>query len=333
MIAAAPGAVAALVVLLVAAKVLVLWVLGRAFGLAFDQRMLFGLALAQGGEFAFVLLSFAEQSGVLLPETTGPLVVVVTLSMAITPLVLILHEKVIQPRVGTKEKDDRAFDDPGHGQPVIIAGFGRFGQICSRLLDAEGIGHTVLDYDSDQVDSLRRFGRKVYYGDAARYDLLEVAGARTARILIIAIDRPERTRHIVHTARKHFPHLKLLVRAAGRTEAYDLLADGVDHVYRETFDSAPRGGVDALKLLGVRAYRAHRAGRRFRRRDEAFLREFAGRHRDEDFVMRVRRRITEVEEILRREQARDRDWGDADHGWDVSNLRAEARGETEPAES
>ncbi|MGF1468240.1 MAG: monovalent cation:proton antiporter-2 (CPA2) family protein [Sandaracinaceae bacterium] len=320
-VAASPGTIAVLVLLLVAVKIVVLAVLGRVFGLTVDQNLLFAFALAQGGEFAFVLFSFANQSGVLTDEVTAPLMVVVAVSMALTPVILLFFERVVQPRVGTLEKVDRPFEAPEERNEVIIAGFGRFGQICGRLLAAEGVRHTVLEYDSDQVDLLRKFGRKVYYGDARRYDLLAAAGAAEARLLILAIDHHDRLLTMVETARKHFPHLTILARAIGRTEAYDLIDAGVDHVYRETFDSSLRLGVDALRLLGHRAYHAHRAARRFRQQDEALLRELAGKHRDQDFVGLVRRRSAEVEEILQDDL--DKRHGPVDEGWDVETLRAD----------
>jgi monovalent cation:proton antiporter-2 (CPA2) family protein len=323
-IASSPGLIAGLVAALMVGKFLVLIGLARLFKLGTDQTLLFGFALAQGGEFAFVLFSFASQKGVLPVATTGPLVVVVAVSMALTPLAMLAFERFIQKRVGTKVKGEGHYDDVHGGSPVIIAGFGRFGQIAARLLEAEGIGTTVLEYDSDQVELLRRFGRKVYYGDASRYDLLKAAGADSARLLILAIDRPEKTLELVQTARKHFPHLQILARASGRVDAYDLLAEGVDRVYRETFDSALRLGTDALHLLGGRAYRAHRAALRFRRHDEALLREMAGQSRDDTYVAQVRRRNAEIEETLRR------DMHDTQHhqddGWDAESLVAEYGG-------
>ena len=315
-----PAQIAGMVVGLILVKLVLLLALGRAFKLATDQTLLLSLALAQGGEFAFVLLSFAQHSGVLTAATSGPLVVVVTLSMALTPLILMLHERLVQPRLGTREQPE-PFDEPEGGRPVIIAGYGRFGQICGRLLDAEGVEHTVLEYDSDQVDLLRRFGRKVYYGDAARQDLLHAAGASQAKLLILAIDQPERALQIVHTVRAHYPHLRILARARGRLDAYDLIEAGVAHVYRETFDTAARLGCDALVMLGRRAYTAQRATRRFQRHDEALLRELAGRHRDEDFILHAKRRNAEVAQLLQRERQERHPTGH-ERGWDSSAMRA-----------
>ncbi|MEM9189687.1 MAG: monovalent cation:proton antiporter-2 (CPA2) family protein [Myxococcota bacterium] len=313
-----PGLIAGLVVALIAGKFIVLLVLSRIFRLGTDQGLLFSFALAQGGEFAFVLFSFAEQSQVLTSERTAPLVAAVAVTMALTPLLMLCFEKLIQPRVGTKKSDKRAFDAVHGDAEVIIAGFGRVGQIAGRLLTTQGIPTTVLEYDSDQVDLLRKFGRKVFYGDASRYDLLASAGANDAKVLILAIDRPEKTLELVHTVKKHFPNLKIIARATGRVAAYDLLDAGVEHVYRETFDSALRMGVAALEALGHRRYRAQRAALLFRRQDEALVRELASRRKDDDFIDIARARGAEEEKILRRDFERENPMNE--EGWDTDSL-------------
>lgn len=320
-IARSPLLIAGLAAALMIGKLVVLLVLARVFKFGVDQGLLFAFLLAQGGEFAFVLFSFATQNGVLQTSTTGPLIVAVAVSMALTPLGLIVFDRLIRPRVGTREGEAADYDDIHGAHPVIIAGYGRFGQIAGRLLDAEGIGTTVLEYDPDQVELLRRFGRQVFYGDASRYDLLKSAGADSARVLILAVDQPEKTLELVHTARKHFPHLQILARSSGRVDAYDLLNAGVDHVYRETFDSALRLGTDALQVLGVRAHRAHRAAQNFRRHDEALMREVAQREQDDGFFAFVRKRSAEVEATLRNDIERAGQTGE--EGWSVSGLIAE----------
>jgi monovalent cation:proton antiporter-2 (CPA2) family protein len=326
LMAESPGLVFGGVVALVAIKFLVLLGVARFFGLSTDQGLMFSFALAQGGEFGFVLSSYALQAHVLEKSTTEPLVAVVALSMALTPLLLVLFERFVRPRVGTRESE-RSFDEPEQAQ-VIVAGFGRFGQICARLLVAEGISTTVLENDSDQVDLLRKFGRKVFYGDASRRDLLDLAGADRARLLILAIDDPDKTLEIVHTVRKHFPRLKVLARAESRTDAYALIDEGVEHVFRETFDSALRMGVEALQQLGFRAHRAHRSAQRFRRQDEALMREMAQRRWDDDFVAQIRRRNEELEDVLRRELSA----GPTPYapGWDTASLVQSITGKPAP---
>ncbi len=322
LIAANPGLIAALVGMLLAVKLVVLLVLGRAFRMGLDQNLLFAFTLAQGGEFAFVLFSFATGNGVLTTQVASPLVAVVALSMAATPLLMVFAEKLLLPRVGTREKDTREADDLHGETPVIIAGFGRFGNICGRLLRANGIEATVLDLDSDNVEALRRVGFQVYYGDASRLDLLLSAGATQARLLILAIDEHERALEMVHTATKHFPRLQIMARAAGRIEAYELLDAGVEHVYRETLDTSLRVGVDAMRILGFRANQAFRASRMFRVHDENCLRELASmRHDRKAYIRRVRERIADLETLLAedRETALDSD----DAAWDPESLKEE----------
>jgi len=316
-----PGTIAALVGALIAAKFLVLFVLGRVFKMGLDQNLLFAFALAQGGEFAFVLFSFATQNGVVSTEVASPLVAVVALTMALTPLVLLINEKLLQPRFGTREKEEREADRIEETAPVIIAGFGNFGNIAGRLLFANGVRATVLEYDSDRVELLRKLGYKVYYGDASRHDLLAAAGAGEARLLLIALDDHDRVMELVHTVGKHFPHLRILARAAGRPEAYELINAGVEHVYRESFDTSLRLGVDALRLLGFRSYQAHRAAKMLRHHDEGAMAELAGMWDDKGYINVARQHIQDLEEILKTELHGVDDTRDM--GWDTDSLREE----------
>jgi voltage-gated potassium channel Kch len=289
-----------------------------------DQSLLLAFALPQVGEFAFVLFSFADQQGVLGAEVTGPLVAAVALSMAVTPLLLLVNERLIQPREGTRAAGVRAADAIHEDGAVILAGFGSFGATAGRLLRASGVSTTVLDLDSDRVDLLRRMGLQVYYGDATRHDLLHAAGAGRARLLIIALDTPERTLALVHTVRKHFPQLTILARAFDWQDAHALMAAGVPHVYRDTVDTSLRLGTDALRLLGFRAYRAHRAAQRFWQHDQESLRELAGRLGDPtQYVGAARRRIEDLERMF--EADRTDPLLDRDAGWDAESLRLEFR--------
>jgi len=333
LIAEAPGSMAALVIGLLVLKFAVLFALGRVFGLGVDQRLLFALALAQGGEFAFVLFSFSVQNDILGAEVAGRLIAAVALTMAATPVIISVFQRFLQPRIGTKEREDRAYDDMDEDAPVIIAGYGRFGQIVARLLETQKIPMTVLEYDSDQIDLLRKFGRHAFYGDASRYDLLEAAGAAEARLLVLAIERPEKALEIVHTVRRHFPKLEIVARARGRTDAYDLLDAGVDHVFRETFGSAVDAGTRALECLGYRRHRAHRMAQAFVRHDEQFLREVAAtRHEASDFFSMIRERRNEVERTLLADIGRGE--GRIDAAWDTESLRSEVReGRFGPGES
>jgi len=320
LIAAAPGLIIGLVALLVVVKLGVLLGLGKVFGMGLDQCLLFAFALAQGGEFAFVLFSFAVQNQVLDSSVTSPLVAVVAVSMALTPLLMIFGEKVLLPRVGTLPESRREPDVMEEENPVIIAGFGRFGSIVGRLLTANGVGTTVLEINSDRVDILRKLGLKVFYGDASRHDLLHTAGAEHAKILILTVGSLEKTLEMIETCRRHFPHLKVLVRADHRFDAYELIDAKVEHFYRETLDSSLKMGVDTLRMLGFRAYQARRAAEKFRCHDEDSVRELATMRHDRGlYINRARQRIRDLEELLLRELKHEEEERDA--GWDVESLR------------
>ncbi|HEY9626275.1 MAG TPA: glutathione-regulated potassium-efflux system protein KefC [Coleofasciculaceae cyanobacterium] len=315
-----PLLILGLVLGLAIAKFLVLAALGWFFKLEWSQNLLFAFALAQGGEFAFVLFSFATQSNVLTSAVAAPLIAVVALSMVLTPLLMIFYEKVVQPRFAAAIEDREPDDIDDNENPVIIAGFGRFGQIVGRLLLANGCQITVLDHSPAQIELLRRFEWKVFYGDASRLDLLHAAGAERARLLVIAIDEREKVLEVVELVRKHFPHLKILARATDRRHAYELIRQGVDVIRRETFGSALDMGVDALKLLGVRSNRAHRAAQIFKRHDEEALRDVAMMEGDDKVVIaRSRQLARDLEQLL---QTDEREMPqDTDRAWDISALR------------
>lgn len=318
-----PIVVLGLVLGLAIVKFAVLFGLGRFFKLVLSQALLFAFALAQGGEFAFVLFSFATQNNVLSAEVASPLVVAVALSMALTPLMMILNDKLVQPRFAASEDERDADEIDDNENSVIIAGFGRFGQIIGRLLIANGFTITVLDHNPAQIDLLRRFGWKVFYGDTSRVDLLHAAGAEQAKLFVIAIDDREKILATVELIHKHFPHLKILARAIDRRHAYELLRRGVDVIQRETFDSAVEMGVEALKLLGVRSYKAHRAAQTFKEHDKQALQEMAQIMGDETvLIARSRQLSEELEQILRSDN---RDLAhEVDRAWDITSLRQEA---------
>ncbi|MDX1642779.1 MAG: monovalent cation:proton antiporter-2 (CPA2) family protein [Thermoanaerobaculia bacterium] len=331
LISAAPGLVLGLMATLIVAKLLVLLLLGRLFGLSLDQNLLFGVSLAQGGEFAFVLLSYALRYGVVGESWAGQLIAAVALTMAATPLLMLLNEKLLQPRVGTRERVDREADEIDLESPVIIAGFGSFGAIVGRLLRANGVRPTVLDLDSDRVDLLRKLGLTVFYGDASRHDLLHAAGAARARLLVLALDSVEKHREILAVVRKHFPHLTVLARAGGRQQAYELIEAGVEHVYRDKLDSSLVMGVEVLRLLGFRAHQAHRAAQKFRRHDEAAVRELASmRHDEKSYIGAARQRIEDLESLLLGDLERVDEMRDA--GWDAESLRREYGGRSSPGD-
>jgi CPA2 family monovalent cation:H+ antiporter-2 len=322
-----PGLIAGLVLLLMFVKGLVLFILGKFFRLGIDQNILLAVALSQVGEFAFVLFSFSLQEGILAPGTVDIMVAVVAISMALTPLLMLLNERVILPRIGVKESGpEREADAIDEKNPVIIAGFGHFGNSIGRFLRAHKIGMTILDTDSDRVELLRKMGFKVYYGDATRHDLLQSAGAQHAKLIIIALEPAEKRLEMIETIKKHFPNLRMLVRSENRFDSYDLMNAGMLHVYRETFDTAMRVGVDAMKFLGYRQYTAQRAARLFAKLDEANLKKLAAIRDWDEYVIAARENIEELDRVLQADKQQGDEWRDT--GWDEESLIGDANKNT-----
>lgn len=319
LLANSPVGIAGLVAVALGVKIGVLLLAARLGGLSLAQSLTLAVVLSQIGEFAFVLFGYAEQNGILPTSVTAPMTAVTAFSMATTPLLLTFLERFVLPRLSRAPVSERKADEIDELNPVIVAGYGRFGQIVGRLLRSYGHEVTVLDIDSEQVDTLRKFGQKVFYGDASRLELLHAAGAEQAKVLVIAVDDPEKVVEIVHTARKHFPNLAILARARGRTEAYELIELEIENQYRETFDAALRCGEDTLRLLGLPAHSAHRAARTFRLQDEAGMRELA-KHRDDQqlLISKARERMRDFEQLMREERGED-NYPDA--AWDSEVIR------------
>jgi monovalent cation:proton antiporter-2 (CPA2) family protein len=323
LIASNPWTVIGWVFLLIIVKTFVLLVLGRLFKLSTEQNFIFSFSLSQVGEFAFVLFSFALQEGILPQDTVNLMIAVVAISMGLTPLIILLNERFILPRVGTVEKDTRPDDFVDEKNPVIIAGFGHFGTTIGRFLRANNVQATYLDLDSDRVDALRRMGFKVFYGDASRHELLQSAGANEAKIIVIAISDAEKRLELIETVKKHFPHLHMLVRAENRDDAYDQMNAGMLHVYRETLDTSLRLGVDALTLLGHRAYTAKRLARLFLKHDERNLKKLAAIRNEEEYISEIRKNIEEIELIIQSDKQEFVTGPDG--AWDAQSLREEAK--------
>lgn len=300
-----PGSIALLVVGLIVIKFVVLLGLGLVFRLEWSASLLLAFALAQGGEFCFVLLGIAEQHGVLSSSLSKPLVSAVALSMAATPLLLLINERLVQPRFA-RQKVERPPDEiDEHDNPAILAGFGRFGHVVGRLLRANGFGVTVLDNDPDQVELLGRFGMKSFYGDATRMDLLRAAGAERAKLFICAIDNDEKAVALCRLVQETFPNMKIVARATSRQHAYELMKLGLKHVFRDTFGSALHLSESALVCLGVPAERAHRAATIFRKYDEEGMRELLPHLDDEQtYVSIARQHVENLENILRDDKQR-----------------------------
>nr|MBA3456759.1 cation:proton antiporter [Deltaproteobacteria bacterium] len=256
LIGSEPLMIAGIVVGTMVLKLGVLYVLGRVFGLDRPARWLLAFSLCQIGEFAFVLLTFGVQSNIFTAAFASPLVAAVAISMVLTPPVFILLERYVLPRV-TDAGDQRPQDTiEDHDAPVVIAGYGRFGQMVGRILRANRIKVTILDLDPEMVDVLGRLGIKVYYGDASRIDLLHAAGVEHCRLFVLAVDDKEEATKIAENVRHHFPKVPILARCRDRGHYWELRALGVRKVFRETFSSAYETGIEALKVLGYRAHTA-----------------------------------------------------------------------------
>jgi glutathione-regulated potassium-efflux system ancillary protein KefC len=281
----APLQILALALGFMLVKMLAIVLVARPMPIAPVQRWPFAALLAQGSEFAFVVFGVAGQAGLIAPRPAQMLVLMVALSMALTPLALFMGEgisKAIYAPVA-RPPDDIAPQDA----PVIIAGFGRVGQIAGRLLMASGIKVTVLDNDPDLIDTVRRFGFRVFYGDATRLDLLEAADAGKARLLINAIDDMQANLKLTDLVRQSFPHLKIVARARNVTHVYELRNRGIGLAERETFESALLMGQWALEQLGVDSQTAERARVKFREHNLATLDAIYPHYQDESATISI----------------------------------------------
>lgn len=312
-----------------AIKFLVLLAVGKIYKKSADQNILFAFALSQAGEFGFVILGFAGQLNLIPVVLSSQMMAIIALSMIGTPFLLLINEKWIDPYFGVKERQKKkTYDtiDEDETNDVIIAGFGNFGSTIVRLLKTNGIPATVLDMDSDRVESLRKMGFKVYYGDASRLELLKAAGCENAKIFIAAIDNPQVNLEVVEKVKKNFPNLKILARARNRSDAFSLVDIGVNDFYRENLYSAVHLGVDALVELGQRRYTATRQGQRFIKYDEQSISRLAEKRHDKAAFL-----MTAMEEIELQEQLLKNDLyaqlGAQDHAWESADLKREREAE------
>ncbi|HET8574029.1 MAG TPA: monovalent cation:proton antiporter-2 (CPA2) family protein [Edaphocola sp.] len=272
-------------------KLIILCLLGWLFKMSKKQYLLFGFSLAQVGEFAFVLLTFSEKQNIFSKGVLELLMVVVAVSMALSPVFMIFLEKIWMRHVFNRF--NRGADSPSGGIPldtlaelpknngVIIAGYGRFGSVIGRFLKVNGIESTILDADSDRVETLRKIGVKAYYGDALRIDLLKSAGAENTALIVVALNGKAQKLRLVRTIQKHFPQAHIIARAHDQKDAYELMDAGVLHIYRETLDTSLRAGEEALTLLGVSEKAAKRAADLFLMHDEKTIKALAAARFDE----------------------------------------------------
>lgn len=309
LVVARPGTVALLLAGFLAVKTALLWGLALGIGVTRRQRMLFAILLSQGGEFAFVVVAAAQAASLFDSATGSLLTMVVALSMATTPLLLVLHDRLLGRMAARQEREADAIDEDATGA-VIIAGFGRFGQIVGRLLFANGVRAVVLDHDPDQIELLRKFGYKVFYGDVTRLDLLTAAGAGKARLLVNAIDDVADSLALVDLVRAHFPDLRIVARARNVRHLVGLRVRGVEVIERETFEAALRTGRQVLQALGIDAYRAREMADTFRRHNVAAIEALIPHFHDESRMLTMAKAgRDELDELFRRDREQFEDKG------------------------
>jgi CPA2 family monovalent cation:H+ antiporter-2 len=301
-------------------KALILLVIGSAFKLKLDQNLIFSIGLAQVGEFAFVIFSFASQLGILDGTISSLMMAVTAISMTISPLLNILAERMA-PSFFKAETVHKEADAISENNEIILVGFSQFGSTVGRFLRAHGIEATVLDHDSDRVELLRKLGFKVYYGDATRYDLLHSAGADHAKILISAVNNPETNLKLTETVKKHFPHLDLIVRVSSRNDAYDLVNHGVQKMYLESLDTSTRLAVNVLKQLGFRSYSLTRNKYNFIKYDELSIQKLAEKRGDlKNYISSAKAEIKFQEDSIKEDLVSF--LSTEDNAWDSSPMRA-----------
>jgi glutathione-regulated potassium-efflux system ancillary protein KefC len=294
------GTIAAILACFLGAKVVALRLFAGAIGIDSRQRWLFSFLLAQAGEFAFVVFEVATRAQVIPREWQALLTIAVALSMAITPLLLLVHDKWLASRA----RGPRQAPVIEEEAPVIIAGFGRYGQIVGRMLFANGVRAVVLDHDPEQIETLRRFGYRVYYGDATRLDMLRAAGADQARLLVNAIDDVADSLALVDRARANFPDLAIIARARNVSHYFELKLRGVEVIEREVFEGSLRTGRRVLEALGVDPMRARDMADAFRRHNQQQMDALLPHYRDEARYLSVAKAGREE---LERQFERDRE--------------------------
>jgi glutathione-regulated potassium-efflux system ancillary protein KefC len=303
-----PLAILAMVLGFIVLKAVVLAVMARLMPLPLLERSTFIILLAQGGEFGFVVLQAASGAAVIDGTVASIVTAAITVSMMLTPLLLLLADRYWVPRLEgclpAKTMDEIA--EPQNA-PVIIAGFGRYGQIVGRLLFASGLKATVLEHDADVLESLRKWGWRVFYGDATRLDLLRIAGAPQAKVLVIAIDDMAQSLTLADIAREHFPHLAIVARARNVQHYYQLKERGVGLIERETLDSALMSGRSVLEAMGFQRHQARTLAMMFRRHSIELLEAAAPHFRDESkLISMVKAGRAQLEEMFALErQGRD----------------------------
>ena len=302
LLAEKPLPLALAVTLLVAVKAAILWLLGRIFGLTNLHTLGFALALAQGSEFAFVLFGFATDAHVLDQDTADFFTLAVALSMAVTPFLMLYYSRIVIPCF-MSVLPGRDFDTITEENPIVLAGYGRFGQIIGRFLSSQGIKLTILESDPEQIDLLRKFGFKGYFGDASRLDILHAAGLAKAKLLIIAIGDPDTCLDLARLVREEFPHITVYARARNRRHAYELDKIGVAYFKRDTFDSSLAMAKRVMRYLGRPADEIRRKAEAFRKHDERMLKaSFPFFDKEPELINFARQATGELERIMQDDQ-------------------------------
>ncbi|HSW03164.1 glutathione-regulated potassium-efflux system protein KefC [Aquabacterium sp.] len=324
-----PLRITAVVLGFLAVKALVLWFMARTMPLPLVERPVFGILLAQGGEFGFVVFQTAQQAKVIDAAPASFLVAAVALSMLLTPLLLVAADRWLVPRLATRRDGPKLeeLNVPQHA-PVIIAGFGRYGQTVGRLLNANGLQATVLEHDAEQVESIRRFGWKVFYGDASRLDLLRTAGAADARVFVLAIDDVDQSVEVAKLVREHFPQLTLVARARNVTHYYRLKQLGVTLIERETLDSALMSARSVLEALGWQPHTARTQALRFRQHNVELVEQMAPHLGDEQKLIALAKAGRQQLEQLWAQERADASAQRNRHGWHPKPAEPPGDGET-----
>ncbi|APY01019.1 monovalent cation:proton antiporter-2 (CPA2) family protein [Lacinutrix venerupis] len=319
-IAKSPLTIGGILIAIIILKALVLFITGHIFKLKLDQKLLLTFTLSQIGEFAFVLLSFAFGLNILSQEQMDIMLVITALSMSLTPILSIINERFVLPKLGTKEFIKRPMDHIAKSQKIILVGFGHFGSTIGRFLRSHGVEATILDHDSNRVDFLRKMGFEVYYGDATRLDLLESAGIAEAKIIICATNKINVSKAISKIVKEKYPHVELMIRTKNRYDAYELLNLGHQNIYRESLETSLTLAKDVLSKMGFRKYTLNRQVQNFIKYDENSLRRLAlESDRKDDYIFKARKELEQQEKFLNEDFKRG--LVDFDNHWDGDHIR------------
>ncbi|TNF45773.1 MAG: potassium transporter [Bacteroidetes bacterium] len=322
-----PFLILGFVVMLMTVKFIVLFILGRFFRLRKGYDFLFAFLLAQSSEFAFVLISFSKQNQLFDERTAGLMLLMVTLSMAISPLLLIFNEKALAPILSRKQNKTVYDYVEASDNPVIIAGFGRFGLVVGRLLLANNYKVTIIDSNPANVEILRKFGFKLYYGDVTRPQVIEQAGIKHAKLVILSMAEYDEALKVADYLKKNYPHVKILARAKDIYHAFEFFKRNVNIVQREVFDSAAELGEKALVQLGFSRYEAYRATRTFKHHEKQVLLDLYALWKEDEnrFIQETRRFSEQLSEMLQAEK--DYLIHETDYAWNANSIREEAESE------